>query len=58
MCECARDTSSTWVRGAVSERARNAPSTLGVFKNDEVSKIDDPGIVSHGFDLAESKYVG
>ena len=31
---------------------------VGVFKNDEVSKIDDPGIVSHGFDLAESKYVG
>ena len=33
-------------------------SPLGVFKNDEVSKIDDPGIVSHGFDLAESKYGG
>ena len=31
---------------------------VGVFKNDEVSKIDDPGIVSHGFDLAESKYGG
>ena len=32
--------------------------SVGVFKNDEVSKIDDPGIVSHGFDLVESKYVG
>ena len=31
---------------------------LGVFKNDEVSKTYDPGIASHGFDLAESKYVG
>ena len=31
---------------------------LGVFKNNEESKIYDPGIVSHGFDLAESKYVG
>ena len=32
--------------------------TVGVFKNDEVSKIYDPGIVSHGFVLAESIYVG
>ena len=31
---------------------------LGVFKNDEVSKTYDLGIVSHGFDLAESNYVG
>ena len=31
---------------------------LGVFKNDEVSKIYELRIVSHGFDLADSKYVG
>ena len=27
------------------------------YKNDEISKIDDPGIVLRGFDLAESNYV-
>ena len=31
---------------------------LGVFKNDEVSKIYELCMVSHGFDLAESKYAG
>ena len=32
--------------------------SLGSLKNDDVSKMYDPGIVSDGFDLAESKYVG
>ena len=34
------------------------PPPLGVSSNGEVSKNHDPGITSHYFDLADSKYVG